>query len=88
MDFMRLGDVMQEKGITGKDLAERVGTHPVYISEIVNNKKVPRKELLLKIADVLDVDVRELIVSTKEPDPTDPMEALKAIKRIVDRLDL
>ena len=59
----------------------------MYNSEIVNNKKVPRKGLLLRIAQVLDVDVRELFVSTKEKDLSDPLEAIKEIKKIVDRVE-
>ena len=42
--------------------------------------------LLLEMAEVLDVDIRELLISTKEKDLSDPVEASKEIKRIVDRI--
>ena len=48
------------------DLAERVGVSPVAISNITSGNSFPKPELLKKIADELDVDIRELFISTKE----------------------
>jgi len=44
--------------------------------------------LILAIEKVLDVDVRELFVSTKEVDFSDPMIVLRRIKTLLDGLDL
>ncbi|MBE7653526.1 helix-turn-helix transcriptional regulator [Tenacibaculum finnmarkense] len=66
MNILRLKDLLKEKGITGKELARKVDKTENAISMILNNKRQPRFELLLKIADVLNVDIKELFVSTKD----------------------
>lgn len=66
MELLRIKDLLKERDITGKDLAERVGVHPVSFSNIINGNSFPKPELLKKIAEELDVDIRELFYSTKE----------------------
>ena len=66
MEILRLKSILQEKGVTGKDLAERVGVSSVAISNIASGNSFPKPELLKKIAEELDVDIRELFLSTKE----------------------
>ena len=66
MEILRLKAILQERGITGKDLSERVGVSSVAISNIVSGNSFPKPELLLKIADELDMDVRELFNPTKD----------------------
>ena len=65
MDILRLKEVLAEKGVNGKELAKMVGVSQPAISEFVNNKSIPRKKLLLNIANALEVDLRELFISTK-----------------------
>ena len=65
MEVLRLKEILGEKGISGKDLAEAVGVTPVSISNIVQGNSFPKPELLLGIAKELDVDVRELFRPTK-----------------------
>ncbi|PKA83597.1 DNA-binding XRE family transcriptional regulator [Ulvibacter sp. MAR_2010_11] len=69
MEILRLKDILKSKGITGKDLAEKVDVTPASISNIVQGNSFPKPELLLKISDVLDVDVRELFFPTKDFTP-------------------
>lgn len=66
MEVLRLKDLIKEKGLIGKDLAEKVGVHPVNFSKIVSGHSFPKPELLKKIAEVLDVDIRELFHKTKD----------------------
>lgn len=66
MNVLRLKELLKEKGITGKVLAESVQVTPASISNIVKGNSFPKPELLLKIADKLDVDVKDLFYSTKE----------------------
>ena len=66
MELLRIKELIKEKGLTGKDLAERVGVHPVNFSKIVSGNSFPKPELLKKIAEELDIDIRELFYSTKE----------------------
>ena len=74
--------ILKEKGITGKYFAKEVGITEVGMSNIVKGQNFPRQELLLKIADTLNVDVRELFYSTKEGSSTDEKldEALRILK--------
>lgn len=65
MEILRIKELLKEKDVTGKDLAEKVGVSTVSMSNIVSGNSFPKPDLLLKIAEVLDVDVRELFVPTK-----------------------
>ena len=78
MNIFRLKELLKEKGITGKEMALRVDVTEASISNLVKGDSIPRKDLLLKIAEVLDVDVRDLFNSTK-PDK-DPKETIYALR--------
>lgn len=65
MSILRIKEIMTTKGISRDDLASGTGVSPTTISNISSEKNMPTIQLLLKIAEVLDVDVRELFVSTK-----------------------
>ena len=60
MEILRLKEALKEKGVTGKELAEKVDVTENAISLIANGKRQPRFELLMDIANVLDVDLKEL----------------------------
>lgn len=65
MSILRLKEIMNLKGISRDDLASKVEVSPTTISNISSEKNLPTIQLLLKIAEALDVDVRELFISTK-----------------------
>ena len=62
----RIKVVLVEKQRTSKWLAEQLGKSENTISKWCSNKVQPSLETLVRIAVILDLDVRELIVSTKE----------------------
>ena len=64
MEILRLKELLKEKGISGKELSELVKVTPGGISNIVQGNSFPKPKLLLKIAEVLDVDVKDLFNST------------------------
>lgn len=64
--YNRIKDVLDERGIKYKWLAERLDIAPPTVSRWCANIIQPRVTTLFDIAKVLDVDVRELLVSTKE----------------------
>lgn len=66
MNILRLKEVLKEKGITGKDLAERIGLTETSLSRIIKGDQQPRFDMLLQVAEILDVDVKDLFNSTKE----------------------
>ncbi|MDD4534096.1 MAG: helix-turn-helix transcriptional regulator [Prevotella sp.] len=60
-DFNRLKVVLAEKKKTNKWLAEQLGKDQAVVSKWCTNTSQPTLEMLLQIAKVLEVDVRELI---------------------------
>jgi len=66
MELLRIKELLREKNLTGKDIAEKVGVSTVAISNIVSGNSFPKPELLKKISEELDVDIRDLFISTKE----------------------
>ena len=65
-DLNRLKVVLVEQKKTGKWLAEQLGKDPSTVSKWCSNKIQPSLEMLIKIAEVLNVDARELIIVTKK----------------------
>lgn len=84
MEILRLKEILTEKDWSVQKFATETGLSYTYASEIVRNAKFPRKETLYKISQTLDVDIRELFISTKHKDLSDPVEAIRVIKQIVD----
>ncbi|MFK8284631.1 helix-turn-helix domain-containing protein [Capnocytophaga canis] len=66
--MLRIKDVLKEKGINQIELAEKLGVTRVGLNRIINGN--PTIETLLKIANVLEVDVRDLIEPTTATDTT------------------
>lgn len=61
----RIKEVLKEQGRTQTWLAEKIGKSYVVVTNYCNNNSQPSIEVLRKIAEVLEVDVRELLVPTK-----------------------
>ncbi len=61
----RIKEVLEEKGIKQKWLAEQLGKSYNMVNGYVQNRQQPRLEVLNEIAEILDIDVKELIVSNK-----------------------
>ena len=49
------------RGLTQKQVAQKVGVHPVYISQIETGKRTGSAKTLARIAEVLKIDIDELI---------------------------
>lgn len=69
-DINRLKVVLAEKKRTGKWLAEQLGKDQATVSKWCTNNAQPSLEMLLKIAEVLEVDVKELLWSSREDNTT------------------
>ena len=61
----RIKVVLVEQNRTGKWLAEQLQKNEATISRWCSNTSQPSLEMLVEIARVLDVDARNLIVTTK-----------------------
>ena len=61
-DINRIKLVLVEKKKTSKCLSEQMGVTPSTVSKWCTNSSQPDLNSLLRIADLLEVDLRELIV--------------------------
>jgi putative transcriptional regulator len=62
----RIKSVLAENQKTNNWLAERLKVSKTTVSKWCTNDMQPAMETLFDIADALDVDVRELLVSNKQ----------------------
>ena len=65
-DINRLKVVLAEQKRTNKWLAEQLGKDPASVSKWCTNSSQPSLETLVEIARSLNVDVKDLLWSTKE----------------------
>lgn len=63
--YNRIKAVLADKGKTNLWLAEELGMNKTTVSKWCTNDIQPTMETLFKIADVLEVNVCELLVTTK-----------------------
>mgnify|MGYP003508810964 FL=1 len=61
----RLKVVLVEKNKSGKWLAEQLGKDPATISRWCSNSIQPSIETMAQIAEILNIDVRELLNKSK-----------------------
>jgi putative transcriptional regulator len=61
----RIKEILNEQGRSQKWLSEQIGKSYIVVTNYCNNNSQPSIPVLRKIAEVLDVDVRELLVPTK-----------------------
>ena len=66
MEMNRIKEVLQEKGLTQVWLAGQLGKSFKMVNAYACNRKQPSLETLFVIADLLMVDVKELIVSNRK----------------------
>lgn len=69
MKLLKLKEILSEKGITNKDFAEKIGVSANTVSNICSGNNFPKPELLLKIAEELKMEVRDLFYSTQDREP-------------------
>ncbi len=62
----RIKEVLEEKGIKQIWLAEKLGKSYNMVNAYAKNRQQPRLETLMEIANILDVDIKDLIISNKE----------------------
>ncbi|CAA0214188.1 helix-turn-helix transcriptional regulator [Tenacibaculum maritimum] len=67
----RIKEVLKEQGRTQTWLSEKIEKSYVIVTNYCNNNAQPSIEVLRKIANILDVDVRMLLVPTKDNNQED-----------------
>ena len=63
--YNRIKAVLAEKGLANLWLAESLGKNKATVSKWCTNETQPSIDTLFQIAETLNVDVRELLVSNK-----------------------
>lgn len=61
----RIKEVLKEKGIKQIWLADKLGKSYNMVNGYVQNRQQPRLEVLSEIATILEIDIKELIKSSK-----------------------
>jgi len=61
----RIKEVLEEKGIKQTWLAEKLGKSYNMVNGYVRNRQQPRLEVLYEIAEILEVNIKELLVDNK-----------------------
>ena len=61
----RIKEVLEQKGIKQTWLAEKLGKSYNMVNAYSQNRQQPRLETLMEIAEILDIDVKDLIISNK-----------------------
>lgn len=65
-DLNRIKVILVEKKRTNKWLAEELGKDPATVSKWCTNTSQPDIYIFAKIADLLEVDIRDLLIPTKK----------------------
>lgn len=60
-EINQLKTVLAEKNVTGKWLAEQLGKDPSTVSKWCSNSSQPPLEMVIRIAELLAVDIKDLI---------------------------
>jgi transcriptional regulator with XRE-family HTH domain len=58
-------EVLEDQGRTQRWLADKLGKSYNMVNAYVQNRQQPRIEILYEIAELLAVDVKDLLVSNK-----------------------
>ncbi|CAL2109793.1 putative transcriptional regulator [Tenacibaculum sp. 190130A14a] len=61
----RIKVVLEQKGIKQKWLAEQLGKSYNMVNSYAQNRRQPSIECLYEIAEILTIDVKDLIVSSR-----------------------
>lgn len=62
----RIKEVLEHRGIKQKWLADKLGKSYNMVNSYAQNRRQPSLEDLYRIADILDVEVAELLIDKKE----------------------
>ena len=65
-DINRIKVVLVEKKRTNNWLAKQLEKDPATVSKWCTNTSQPSLETLLRISQILEVDIRELLISSKQ----------------------
>ncbi len=62
----RIKEILDERGVKQVWLADKLGKSYNMVNSYVKNRRQPSLDVLYKIAEILNVDVKDLIISKKK----------------------
>ena len=62
----RMAVIVLQKGMTQKEIAEKMGVHQPKVSEWLIGLRFPNSKSLIRLADVLDEEPEKLATKLKE----------------------
>ena len=78
----RLSELLKSKGVTQKQLAERIGVTEASISRYLNSNRIPKSEIIANMATALHTTSDYLLGTEKEGDlATDYPRIVRLIAR-------
>jgi transcriptional regulator with XRE-family HTH domain len=77
-DLLKVGYYMKLNGISREEMATRLNLTTASITNITSGKTYPSIDLLLKIAEMFNLDIRDLFVPTIV-NYTDQLEEAKSL---------
>lgn len=82
MKVFRLKDILDQRSISGKDFANDLGVTEATVSNLNKGEAIPRKDLLIKIARTLDVDIPDLFLRVRDQTTNELIdEAMQLLER-------
>ena len=66
LQMNRIKDILEDRAITQTWLAIELGKSYNMVNSYVQNRRQPSIEILYKIAEILNVEAKELLVDMKE----------------------
>ena len=80
----RLRTIREERGLSQKDLADRLHTRPPQVSRYENGSQLPNLETLAALAEILHADIDELALGRKDSTAVDAL-SIKDV-RLIERV--
>lgn len=62
----KIKEILDKKGIKQTWLADQLGKSFNMVNAYVHNRRQPPMEVLYKIADILDVSIKDLLIDNKD----------------------
>lgn len=81
---IRIAELRKQKGLTQEALAGKMEVSPKYLSSIERGKENPTLNMLIKIADSLEIDLGQIFTFVQIEDPKRRKALMDSLLKNVD----
>jgi transcriptional regulator with XRE-family HTH domain len=81
---IRIAEIRKQKGLTQEVLADKMGVSPKYLSSIERGKENPTLNMLVNLADSLEVDLGQIFTFIQIEDPKKRKALLESLLKKAD----